>query len=91
MSEKSRLYQVMKEMGYPEDLCEVVSREMRSEISETRMIGYLYHYSKPSVEQVVDEMLAIQSDRDAWIQKKQMENTQAKWNQFLNEGFPGEE
>ena len=82
-----RLYEMMLEMGYPETLCKVVSKELSSELAAARMMGYLSHYTQASEEQVVDEMLAILSDRDAWIQKKQMENNQQKWNRFLAEGF----
>ena len=82
-----RLYEMMLEMGYPEPLCRVVSRELSSEMAAARMMGYLGHYTQASEEQVVDEMLAILSDRDAWIRKKQMENNQQKWNRFLAEGF----
>lgn len=86
-----QLYSMMLEMGYEESLCAAISSQLNSDLGAARMMGYLCHYSKPSEEQVVDEMLAILSDRAAWITKKQMESTQAKWNQFLNEGFGGEE
>ncbi len=82
-----RLYEMMLKMGYPESLCRVVSGELSSEMTAARMMGYLSHYSQASEEQVVDEMLAILSDRDAWIRKKQMEENQQKWNRFLAEGF----
>lgn len=82
-----RLYEMMLEMGYPEAFCKVVSGELRSDLAQARMMGYLSQYSQASQEQVADEMLAILSDRDAWIQKKQMENNQQKWNRFLAEGF----
>ncbi|MDQ9823425.1 hypothetical protein RFZ44_08725, partial [Acinetobacter sp. 163] len=39
----------------------------------TRMLGYLYQVSNPRIEDLVDEMLAILSDRDAIIRKKEME------------------
>lgn len=82
-----QLYEMMLEMGYPEAFCKVVSGELRSDLAQVRMMGYLSQYSQASQEQVADEMLAILSDRDAWIKKKQMENNQQKWNRFLAEGF----
>lgn len=82
-----QLYEMMLEMGYPEAFCKVVSGELRSDLAQIRMMGYLSQYSQASQEQVADEMLAILSDRDAWIKKKQMENNQQKWNRFLAEGF----
>jgi hypothetical protein len=51
------------------------------------MIGYLSHYKKLRLEEIADEMLAILSDRNRIMQKKEMENSNAKWNEFLNQGF----
>ena len=43
---------------------------MNTDYTATRMLGYLYRISNPRPEDVVDEMLAILSDRNAIIQKK---------------------
>lgn len=43
---------------------------MNTDYTATRMLGYLYRISEPRPEDVVDEMLAILSDRNAIIQKK---------------------
>ena len=70
------LYNMMVEKGYPEQLCDLVTRNLNTDYTATRMIGYLSHYSYlPDVE-VVDEMLAILSDRNAIIQKKESEHAQ---------------
>ena len=59
-----QLYNLMMERGYPENLCDLVTRNLNTDYTATRMIGYLSHYSDlPDVE-VVDEMLAILSDRN---------------------------
>ena len=39
----------------------------------------------------MDEMLAILSDRNRIMAKKDMEAINAKWNEFMYNGFPGEE
>ena len=58
-----QLYHMMVEKGYSEDLCNLVSRNLNTDFTAARMIGYLSHYTDlPDVE-VVDEMLAILSDR----------------------------
>ena len=50
------------------------------------MIGYLSHYSSlPDVE-VVDEMLAILSDRNAIMKKKEAERAQAKISEIYRFG-----
>ena len=56
-----------------------------------RMLGYLSHYRKLPMAEIVDEMLAILSDRNRIMQKHEWENTNAKWNEFLNQGFRKED
>lgn len=51
------------------------------------MIGYLTHYQKLPMEEIADEMLAILSDRNRIMQKKDLENINASWNDFLMNGF----
>ena len=81
------LYRIMLDRGYPENLCDLVTRNLNTDFTATRMIGYLSHYSSlPDVE-VVDEMLAILSDRNAWIQKKEAEKAQAKINELYCVGL----
>lgn len=36
------------------------------------------------MEDVADEMLAILSDRNRIMQKKELESTNARWNEYLN-------
>ena len=68
----------MMERGYPENLCDLVTRNLNTDYTATRMIGYLSLYSDlPDVE-VVDEMLAILSDRNELIKKKESEQAQAR-------------
>ncbi len=47
------------------------------------MIGYLSHYKKLPLEEVADEMLAILSDRNRIVQKKQVESSNAAYNEYL--------
>ena len=82
-----QLYNMMIDRGYPENLCDLVTRNLNTDYTATRMIGYLSHYSYlPDVE-VVDEMLAILSDRNAIMQKKEMEQAQAKINEIYRFGL----
>lgn len=82
-----QLYQMMMERGYSENLCILVTQNLNTDYTATRMIGYLSHYSRlPDVE-VVDEMLAILSDRDAIIRKKELERAQAKINEIYRFGL----
>ena len=82
-----QLYNIMLERGYPEPLCDLVTRDLNTDYTATRMIGYLSHYSYlPDVE-VVDEMLAILSDRNAIMRKKEMEQAQTKINEIYQFGL----
>ena len=60
---------------------------MTTDYTITRMLGYLYRISNPRIEDVVDEMLAIFSDRDAIIQKKELEHAQTTINKVYREGL----
>jgi hypothetical protein len=51
------------------------------------MMDYLSHYKKLRLEEVVDEMLAILSDRSRIMQKKEMESSNARCNEYLNNVF----
>ena len=82
------LYRALKEKGYPEDFCrEIAYRQMNTASTATRMLGYLYRISSPRPEDVVDEMLAILSDRNAIIQKKELEHAQTTINKVYREGL----
>ena len=89
--EKARtdaLYYELKEKGYPDDFCrEIAYKQMNTDYTATRMLGYLYRVSNPRVEDLVDEMLAILSDRQQIIQKKEMEQAQAVMNDVYRNGL----
>ena len=59
----------------------------RRQNTATRMLGYLYRVTSPRAEDVVDEMLAILSDRKAWIEKRQSEEAQAAISRMYREGL----
>ena len=86
-SEKSReVYSALQEKGFSEELCrEIAYKHMNTDYTATRMLAYLYRITEPSVEMVVDEMLAILEDRNRFIKKHEMEHAQAVINQIYNE------
>ena len=84
-AEKRRqLIDVMTRMGFPSCLGEAVADNLRTEKPMSRMIGYLLSAQPRNEEDIVDEMLAIMSDRDRWIQKKEAEYYNQKYNEYLN-------
>ena len=84
----NELYKILLDRGYPKEFCaEIAYKNMNTDYTATRMLGYLYRVSDPRIEDVVDEMLAILSDRDAIIQKKEMEHAQAVINEIYRNGL----
>ena len=82
------LYKVLLDRGYPKEFsAEIAYKNMNTDYTATRMLGYLYRVSDPRIEDLVDEMLAILSDRDAIIQKKEMEHAQAVINEIYRNGL----
>ena len=87
-SRQDELYDALQLKGYPEDFCrEIAYRQMNTDYTATRMLGYLYRISEPRPEDVVDETLAILSDRNAIIQKKELEHAQTTINKVYREGL----
>lgn len=90
-SEQSeQLYQYMIDKGYPADFSDLVTQNLNTDFTASRMFGYLSHYPLLPLEEVADEMLAILSDRNRIMQKKEMESTNALWNEFLWKGIEGQ-
>ena len=84
----NELYKVLLDRGYPKEFCaEIAFKNMNTDYTATRMLGYLYRVSDPRIEDLVDEMLAILSDRDAIIQKKEMEHAQSVINEIYRNGL----
>lgn len=82
------LYYALLDKGFPEEYCKLLVTEyLNTEYTETRMLGYLYRCSYPTIEDVTDEMLAILADRDAIVRKKQMEAAQAVINEVYENGL----
>ena len=88
-SEKTaELYRLLLSKGYPEELCrEIAYKHMNTDYTATRMMGYLYRVSDPRIEDLVDEMLAILSDREEIIRKKEVERAQAVMNDVYRNGL----
>lgn len=88
-SEKSMdLYHLMLKRGYPEPFCDEVTRNLNTDWTAQRMIGYLSHYEKLRLEDVADEVLSILSDRNHIMAKKSTEEANARWNEMMWDGFP---
>ena len=82
------LYRLLLSKGYQEELCrEIAYQHMNTDYTATRMLGYLYRTQDPRIEDLVDEMLAILSERDLIVRKKEMEQAQAAINEIYERGL----
>ena len=82
------LYKILLSKGYPKELCaEIAYKNMNTDYTATRMLRYLYRISNPRIEDLIDEMLAILSDRNAIIQKKELEQAQSVINDVYQNGL----
>ena len=77
-------------MGYPEEFGRAIAKNLGSEKTMRRMTSYLHHAKPRTAEEIADEMLAIMSDRERWIKKKEAEQANAKYNELLYYGLSSE-
>ncbi len=84
---RDELVLAVESLGFPAELGEGIARHLGSPKAMERMISYL-RYEKPKTEElVVDEMLAIRSEIDAWKEKKASEEANARYNEMLYYGL----
>ncbi|MBR3039635.1 MAG: hypothetical protein IKI20_03130 [Lachnospiraceae bacterium] len=74
-------------LGHPAELADELAKNLGSPKAMSRMTTYLQYVKPTKVELVVDEMLAICSDIQAWKDKKASEEANARYNMVLNEGL----
>ena len=90
-SARLRLINAIRQLGFPAELGLVVAQNLGSPKAMERMISYLTYVKPRKAELVVDEMLAICSEIDAWREKKASEAANASYNEMLNYGLGGDE
>ena len=80
---RDELVGAIKDLGFPEELGMQIAKQLGSPKAMSRMIGYLYNVKPSSAELIVDEMLAIRSEIEAWREKKASEEANARYNEML--------
>ena len=84
---RNLLVMEIKQLGFPEELGNEVAKNLGSPKAMYRMISYLQNVKPKKAELIVDEMLAICSEIEAWREKKESEAANAKYNEMINEGM----
>ena len=91
MDERSRIFnelvKAIVRMGYPEEFGTLVAKNLGTEKTMSRMIGYLRQARPASAEEIADEMLAIMDDRSRWLRKKETEYYNRKYNEMIYYGL----
>ena len=88
---KDELVRSVEQLGFPAELGEAIAKHLGSPKAIQRMISYLDYVKPKSEELIVDEMLAIRSEIDAWREKKASEEANARYNEMLYYGLGEEE
>ncbi len=86
-STKERLVAEIVNLGLPGELGELIAKQLGSPKAMKRMISYLSYVRPHSEAEIVDEMLAIQSDIDRWKDKKASIKANAKYNEWRNSNW----
>lgn len=78
------LLTALSEFGIPEEVGKYMAQNLHSERCIRRMISYLKNARPGTMEEIADEMFAIMEDRNRWIQKKEAEESNARYTAWLN-------
>lgn len=82
-----RVKNALTKKGFDPGLCDMIASQMNTEWTSMRILGYLREVPNLRDVDVVDEMLAILSDRDRIRQKKESEYYQSKINEIYEYGL----
>ncbi|MCR4693859.1 MAG: hypothetical protein K5773_00865 [Pseudobutyrivibrio sp.] len=82
-----QLSTVMNSLGFNKGLADAIAKQLGSPKAIYRMVSYLENVKPKSEELVVDEMLAITSEIDAWREKKASQLANANYNEMRYMGI----
>ncbi|MCR5006369.1 MAG: hypothetical protein K6A77_10765 [Clostridiales bacterium] len=84
---RDELKKTLAAQGFPPELGEVMASRLGSPKAIQRMTSYLRQAQPRTVEMIVDEMLSICAEIEAWKQKKEAREANAKYNEMLYYGL----
>ena len=84
---RDELVAAVTALGYPAELGQEIAKHIGSPKGMERMISYLRQVRPNKVEMVVDEMISIRSEIDAWHEKKASQKANSAYTDMLNFGF----
>ena len=84
---RDELREAVTSLGYPEEFADTIAKYIGSPKGIQRMTGYVKYVRPEKVELIVDEMLSVKSEIDAWIERKESLRANAAYTQLLNCGL----
>ena len=81
---KADLCREVRSLGFPVEFADLLAKELGSPRAMDRMTSYLRQAHPRTMEMIIDEMLAICADAEAWREKKESQRAQAGYSAWLN-------
>ena len=80
---RDRLVAAVTGIGFSTELAELMAKQLGSPKAIDRMVSYIRQAHPRTEEMLVDEMLAICAEIETWRQKKESQESQARYNSWL--------
>ena len=80
---RNQLAAAVSALGYPEELADLIAGQLGSPKAIDRMTSYVRQARPQSLETMMDEMLAIRAEIDAWRERKESREAQVGYNAWL--------
>ena len=81
---RDRLASAVSALGYPEEFADLLAKQLGSPKAIDRLASYIRQANPDSMEMIIDEMLAIRAEIDAWKEKKENREAQEGYSRWLN-------
>ena len=80
---RDRLVAAVTALGFSAELADLMARQLGSPKAIDRMTSYVHQARPRTEEMLVDEMLAICAEIEAWRERKESQDAQARYNARL--------
>lgn len=81
---KNRLVAAVTALGFSAELAELMARQLQSPRAIDRMTAYVHQARPRTEEMLVDEMLAISAEIEAWRDRKESQEAQSRYSARLH-------
>ena len=81
---RNDLAKAVVSLGYPEEFADLLAKQLGSPKAIDRLASYIRQADPDSMEMIIDEMLAIRAEIDAWREKKENREAQEGYSRWLN-------